>query len=197
MPEPATTPRRLRSAPRAARPRRAATTARRTIDPMAGGGLELRREREPPDEGRARSDNGCDDADTTPLINTTRRKCLAVAPIAASMPSWRSRRCAITAKPAAATRQTRSRTNVESTSTRTAAVAFSACPRPGRRSLAPLGSLTLDKSCGAGQAGRSPTGVEHRAKAPEGRTRRRVRAGFSTMPTTVRSTCPRLSDAPT
>src|SRR6266542_2689057 len=43
-----------------------------------------------------------------PPATMTIRSCLRVAPIAASMPSWRWRRAAITAKPAAATRETRS-----------------------------------------------------------------------------------------
>ena len=38
-----------------------------------------------------------------PLATMTSRVCFAVAPTAASMPSWRSRRWATTAKPAAAT----------------------------------------------------------------------------------------------
>ena len=49
---------------------------------------------------------------SAPFHNKTRRTCFCVAPRAASMPSWRRRRCATTAKPAAATSEARSRKTV-------------------------------------------------------------------------------------
>ncbi len=60
-----------------------------------------------------------------PLASITSRTCLSVAPVAASSPIWRCRRCAITTNPAPATRATSSRTTVATRYTATAAV-----PRP-------------------------------------------------------------------
>ena len=82
------------------------------VDAMADGGLERRGDREPQREPHDRSDQRADRAHDRAVGQQTSRRCFSVAPIAASMPSWRSRRCAITAKPAAAISVARSRKTV-------------------------------------------------------------------------------------
>ena len=64
-----------------------------------------------------------------PPATMTIRNCLRVAPIAASMPSWRWRRAAIAANPAAATRETSSSRTVTSASATAAVFAWVLGPR--------------------------------------------------------------------
>ena len=133
---------------------------------------------------------------TAPPVTMTIRSCLRVAPIAASMPSWRWRRAAITAKPAAATRETRSSKAVTAPSTPPATapwvLAPRAChssgPRKAARKAAKLAGLAF-----------SSTVTDCGGPAPAGETRANwsLRSlGFSTMPVTVWCWPPRDNGEP-
>ena len=124
---------------------------------------------------------------TAPLASIARRTCRSVAPSAPSMPSARSRRWAITANPAAATRPTKSSPKVASASTTTRGRGLAARSRgvpmpvapPGRPEAVELARRRVEQD---GHL-RRRVGL---ARARRARTRRCRSSGFSTIPTTWR-----------
>ena len=121
-----------------------------------------------------------------------------VAPIAASMPSWRRRRWATTTKPAAAIRATSSRTTVAKPSTPAAAVARSVWVAVGQSRRPMAGGARLEpatvprrKAVARSWLARTRIVTDFGGSAAAGATRANSSSrspGFSTRPTTVRST---------
>ncbi len=163
------------------------------VDAMVDRGLECRGEHDPEREARDRPDE-CGDRPDDGAVGRAARDggASAVAPTAASMPSWRSRRCATTAKPAAATSEARRRKTVATENiANVSAVPLTSFPRTiepvkAERERSPRDSVEGVARTGASRrlARRPGPGV-----ADEGETRANSSLsllGFSTMPTTVR-----------
>ena len=121
---------------------------------------------------------------TAPFVNSTRRRCFSVAPMAASMPSWRSRRCATTANPAAATSEARRRKTVATENiSNVSAAPLTSLPRarsPPRRS----GHPAIAEGVAALPAFRREhrRGPGWRKRGRRERTRRSARSGSRRCP---------------
>ena len=132
----------------------------------------------------------------TPLATITSRTCFWVAPIAASIPSWRSRRWATTTNPAAAIRQTSSRTTVDMP--RVTAAAVTAVFSPRFPTATPPG-IPLMKASICSSSASTRNEIRSACSIREGATsaKRSPRsAGFSTRPTTVHRASPSSTVSP-
>ena len=129
-----------------------------------------------------------------PLASITSRSWRVSAPVAASRPSWRWRRCATTTKPAAAINATSIIASVTPTITMASAAAFSSpCPMTVSETLSsadptgPLGRVKLNNS--VTRSGVVATGITPKLSSSL--------CGFSTRPTTRRGTWPSVTSSPT
>jgi hypothetical protein len=131
-----------------------------------------------------------------PLATITSRRCFSVAPIAASMPSWRIRRWATTTNPAAAISETSSSTTVVIDRSSTAPVVSPSSPRS--RSPMPPGVARLNaSSCSREPSTRSDSDSDRSSSEIGASANSSPRsAGFSTRPTTVRSRPPTSTVSP-
>ena len=118
------------------------------VDAVVEPGLERREDSEPERETEDRPDHRADGADDGAVRQQHESgRCFGVAPVAASMPSWRSRRCAMTVKPAAATSEARSRKTVATENIASAPVRWPFLPRARRPR--PSGQAGLLDWCGS------------------------------------------------
>ena len=184
---PATTPQPPRSRPRGASPRRSPTTAGGTGRRGDSRGSRSGARARSSSRGRARLRPPHRRRPTTaPLATIARRTWRSVAPSAPSMPSARSRRCAMTAKPAAATRPTNRRPMVSSARTTTAAAVLSNVDAGSDAALSPRSDGTRS-TCWPVASKRIVTWVGGLAWPGATSANSSFRSnGFSTSPTTWR-----------
>jgi hypothetical protein len=133
---------------------------------------------------------------TAPSASSTSRSRRSVAPTAASMPSWRSRRWAMTTNPAAAISETSSSRTVDAASVSAPAVAGSS-PASRSRELNPPTACPKASSCASATTS-SDSVVAWSISDGGTRANSSPRsAGSSTRPTTVRASSPSSTSSPT